>query len=64
MTLATCPSSPPVQWAQGLAKVELFHSASKLAAALKDLCLTRCASDAATALVAIHKPLGDIAVSG
>ena len=33
-----------------------------MTAALKDLCLVTCASDAVTALMAIHKELGDIAV--
>ena len=53
---------PGAQWAQSLVKPELWHSASKMTAALKDLCLVNCAGDAATALMVIHKHLGDIAV--
>jgi hypothetical protein len=51
------------QWTEALIKTDLLHSPSKLTAALKDLCLVTCASDAVPAVVAIHKQLGDLAVS-
>lgn len=55
---------PLLQWTQALVQPSILHSASKMTDALKDLCLTTCASDAATALVGIHKQLAEIGVGG
>ncbi|KAI8463993.1 MAG: hypothetical protein J3K34DRAFT_129482 [Monoraphidium minutum] len=49
------------QWAQNLLKPDLWHSPSKMTAALEELCLTTCARDAVAGLMAIHKQLGDLA---
>lgn len=56
------PPCRPPQWTQALVKVDLFHDAGKLTAALSELCLTTCAADASAALVRVHRELGDLAV--
>jgi hypothetical protein len=50
------------QWTKALITPAVLQSAAAMTAALKDLCLTTCAGDAATALVAIHKQLDELTV--
>lgn len=50
------------QWAHALAKPSIMRSAPALTAALRELCLERCAPDAAGALAAVHKQLDDLTV--
>jgi len=51
------------QWTGALIKLNVLHSAAVLASTFEDLCLTTCASDAATSLAAIHKQLDEVTVS-
>ena len=56
------PCNPGSQWAHALVKPTMLHSYTNLTTALKELCLTKCAGDASTALISVHKQLGDLAV--